>query len=61
MKPSIAIILCILILGVDSQRWVQFMKEAGQGRLQGWGLEVVFLSFKNLLEQGPHNQGQTCL
>lgn len=33
------------------------MKEAGQGRLKGWGQEVVFVSFKNLLEQEPRHQG----
>lgn len=50
MKSSIAIVFCLLILGVDSKRRFQFMKEAGQGRLKGWGQEVVFVSFKNLLE-----------
>lgn len=57
MKSSIAIVFCLLVLGVDSQRWFRFMKEAGQGRLKGWGQEVVFVSFKNLLEQEPRNQG----
>ncbi|KAK7795656.1 hypothetical protein U0070_024689 [Myodes glareolus] len=29
MKPSIAIILCLLVLGVDNQRWFQLVKEGG--------------------------------
>ncbi|KAM7330820.1 hypothetical protein ACRRTK_010009 [Alexandromys fortis] len=36
MKPSIAIILCLLVLGVDSQRWLEFIKEAGQGTRDMW-------------------------
>ncbi|XP_034342067.2 serum amyloid A-3 protein isoform X1 [Arvicanthis niloticus] len=36
MKPFIAIIFCFLILGVDSQRWLRFMKEAGQGSRDMW-------------------------
>ncbi|XP_059133344.1 serum amyloid A-3 protein-like [Peromyscus eremicus] len=36
MKSSIAIIFCFLVLGVDSQRWFQFMKEAGQGTRDMW-------------------------
>ncbi|XP_040591923.1 serum amyloid A-3 protein isoform X1 [Mesocricetus auratus] len=36
MKPFLAIIFCFLILGVDSQRWFQFMKEAGQGSRDMW-------------------------
>lgn len=36
MKSSIAIVFCLLILGVDSQRWFQFMKEAGQGTKDMW-------------------------
>ncbi|CAH7460115.1 Saa1 [Phodopus roborovskii] len=36
MKSSIAFIFCFLILGVDSQRWFQFMKEAGQGTRDMW-------------------------
>ncbi|XP_040597270.1 serum amyloid A-3 protein-like [Mesocricetus auratus] len=36
MKLSIAIIFCFLVLGVDSQGWFQFMKEAGQGTRDMW-------------------------
>ncbi|KAL6053450.1 hypothetical protein STEG23_020419 [Scotinomys teguina] len=36
MKLSIAIVFCFLVLGVDSQRWFQFMKEAGQGTRDMW-------------------------
>ncbi|XP_059133499.1 serum amyloid A-3 protein-like [Peromyscus eremicus] len=36
MKSSIAIIFCCLVLGVASQRWFQFMKEAGQGTRDMW-------------------------
>ncbi|XP_059130450.1 serum amyloid A-1 protein-like isoform X2 [Peromyscus eremicus] len=36
MKPSIAIICCFLVLGVDSQSWFEFMKEAGQGTRDMW-------------------------
>ncbi|XP_038169726.1 serum amyloid A-3 protein isoform X1 [Arvicola amphibius] len=36
MKPSIAIVLCLLVLGVDSQRWLEFIKEAGQGTRDMW-------------------------
>ncbi|XP_051004544.1 serum amyloid A-1 protein-like [Acomys russatus] len=36
MKPSVAVILCFLILGVDSQTWFEFMKEAGQGARDMW-------------------------
>ncbi|XP_059130520.1 serum amyloid A-3 protein-like isoform X3 [Peromyscus eremicus] len=36
MKPPIAIIFCFLVLGVDSQRRFQFMKEAGQGITDMW-------------------------
>ena len=52
MKPSIAIILCLLVLGVDSQRWIEFIKEAGLGKNKGWGQEVVFVDSKYLPEQG---------
>ncbi|TEA25307.1 hypothetical protein DBR06_SOUSAS21410003, partial [Sousa chinensis] len=31
MKLSTGIIFCFLILGVSSQRWGTFLKEAGQG------------------------------
>ncbi|EPQ18372.1 Serum amyloid A-3 protein [Myotis brandtii] len=31
MKLSMIIIFCSLILGVSSQRWLSFLKEAGQG------------------------------
>lgn len=55
MKLFIAIIFCFLVLGVDSQRVFQFMKEAGQGKNKGWEREVVFLSSKYFPEQGPHN------
>nr|AAA37096.1 serum amyloid A [Mesocricetus auratus] len=36
MKPFLSIIFCFLDLGVDSQRWFQFMKEAGQGTRDMW-------------------------
>ncbi|XP_038169720.1 serum amyloid A-5 protein-like isoform X2 [Arvicola amphibius] len=36
MKTSIAMILCLLVLGVDSQRWLEFIKEAGQGTRDMW-------------------------
>ncbi|XP_031240170.1 serum amyloid A-3 protein [Mastomys coucha] len=37
MKPSIVIIFfCFLILGVNSQRWFRFMKEAAQGSRDMW-------------------------
>ncbi|MEJ1286310.1 serum amyloid A 3 [Cricetulus griseus] len=36
MKLFIAIIFCFLVLGVDSQRVFQFMKEAGQGTRDMW-------------------------
>ncbi|CAO2632636.1 Serum amyloid A-2 protein [Lemmus lemmus] len=36
MKPSIAIVLCLFVLGVDSQRWIEFIKEAGQGTRDMW-------------------------
>ncbi|EDM07259.1 rCG53589, isoform CRA_b [Rattus norvegicus] len=36
MKSSIAIVFCLLILGVDSKRRFQFMKEAGQGTKDMW-------------------------
>ncbi|CAO2632626.1 Serum amyloid A-3 protein [Lemmus lemmus] len=36
MKPSIAIVLCLFVLGVDSQRWFEFIKEAGQGTRDMW-------------------------
>nr|XP_042132830.1 serum amyloid A-1 protein-like [Peromyscus maniculatus bairdii]XP_042132837.1 serum amyloid A-1 protein-like [Peromyscus maniculatus bairdii] len=36
MKPFIAIIFCFLVLGVDSQSWFEFMKQAGQGTRDMW-------------------------
>nr|XP_045001618.1 serum amyloid A-3 protein [Jaculus jaculus]XP_045001619.1 serum amyloid A-3 protein [Jaculus jaculus]XP_045001620.1 serum amyloid A-3 protein [Jaculus jaculus]XP_045001621.1 serum amyloid A-3 protein [Jaculus jaculus]XP_045001622.1 serum amyloid A-3 protein [Jaculus jaculus]XP_045001623.1 serum amyloid A-3 protein [Jaculus jaculus] len=36
MKLSTGIILCLLVLGVNSQGWYQFMKEAGQGARDMW-------------------------
>ncbi|CAO2632982.1 Serum amyloid A-1 protein [Lemmus lemmus] len=36
MKPSIAIVLCLFVLGVDSLRWIDFIKEAGQGTRDMW-------------------------
>ena len=37
MKLSTGIIFCFLILGVSSQRWATFLKEAGQGKDQRMG------------------------
>ncbi|XP_007174910.1 serum amyloid A-2 protein-like [Balaenoptera acutorostrata] len=36
MKLSTGIIFCFLILGVSSQRWATFLKEAGQGAKDMW-------------------------
>ncbi|KAL4830142.1 hypothetical protein H8958_015489 [Nasalis larvatus] len=36
MKLSIGIISCSLVLGVSSQRWLTFLKEAGQGTKDMW-------------------------
>ncbi|XP_065737847.1 serum amyloid A-2 protein-like isoform X2 [Phocoena phocoena] len=36
MKLSTGIIFCFLILGVSSQRWATFVKEAGQGAKDMW-------------------------
>ncbi|XP_073898761.1 serum amyloid A-3 protein-like [Castor canadensis] len=36
MKLAIGIIFCFLLLGVDSQRWTSFVKEAGQGAGDMW-------------------------
>ncbi|XP_006093876.1 serum amyloid A-1 protein-like [Myotis lucifugus] len=36
MKLSMIIIFCSLILGVSSQRWLSFLKEAGQGTKDMW-------------------------
>uniref|UniRef100_A0A8D1CEG8 Serum amyloid A protein n=2 Tax=Sus scrofa TaxID=9823 RepID=A0A8D1CEG8_PIG len=36
MKLSTGIIFCFLILGVSSQRWASFLKEAGQGAKDMW-------------------------
>ncbi|CAK6449244.1 unnamed protein product [Pipistrellus nathusii] len=36
MKLSTTIVLCCLILGVSSQRWKTFFREAGQGAKDMW-------------------------
>ncbi|XP_037853559.2 serum amyloid A-3 protein-like isoform X1 [Chlorocebus sabaeus] len=36
MKLSIGIIFCSLVLGISSQRWLTFLKEAGQGSPDMW-------------------------
>ncbi|XP_057604881.1 serum amyloid A protein-like [Hippopotamus amphibius kiboko] len=36
MKLSTGIIFCFLILGVSSQRWGTFLREAGQGAKDMW-------------------------
>ncbi|XP_036181486.1 serum amyloid A-2 protein-like isoform X2 [Myotis myotis] len=36
MKLSMIIIFCSLVLGVSSQRWLSFLKEAGQGTKDMW-------------------------
>uniref|UniRef100_A0A8C3WRE4 Serum amyloid A protein n=1 Tax=Catagonus wagneri TaxID=51154 RepID=A0A8C3WRE4_9CETA len=36
MKLSTGVIFCFLILGVSSQRWASFLKEAGQGAKDMW-------------------------
>ncbi|XP_044894978.1 serum amyloid A-1 protein-like isoform X2 [Felis catus] len=36
MKLFVGILLCSLVLGVSSQRWLTFLKEAGQGTKDMW-------------------------
>uniref|UniRef100_A0A8C0PER6 Serum amyloid A protein n=1 Tax=Canis lupus familiaris TaxID=9615 RepID=A0A8C0PER6_CANLF len=36
MKLLVGILLCSLVLGVSSQRWWTFLKEAGQGTRDMW-------------------------
>ncbi|XP_030187450.1 serum amyloid A protein-like [Lynx canadensis] len=36
MKLFVGILLCSLVLGVSSQRWLSFLKEAGQGTKDMW-------------------------
>uniref|UniRef100_A0A8C0Z5F0 Serum amyloid A protein n=1 Tax=Canis lupus familiaris TaxID=9615 RepID=A0A8C0Z5F0_CANLF len=36
MKLLVGILLCSLVLGVSSQRWLTFLKEAGQGTRDMW-------------------------
>uniref|UniRef100_A0A8C2W2V7 Serum amyloid A protein n=1 Tax=Chinchilla lanigera TaxID=34839 RepID=A0A8C2W2V7_CHILA len=36
MKLSIGLLFCLLLLGVDGQSWLSFVKEAGQGARDMW-------------------------
>ncbi|KAG3285634.1 serum amyloid A-3 protein [Ictidomys tridecemlineatus] len=36
MKLLISIVFCFLVLGVNSQRWGEFLKQAGQGTRDMW-------------------------
>uniref|UniRef100_A0A8C2W2X3 Serum amyloid A protein n=1 Tax=Chinchilla lanigera TaxID=34839 RepID=A0A8C2W2X3_CHILA len=36
MKLSIGLLFCLLLLGVDGQSWLSFVKEAGQGTRDMW-------------------------
>ncbi|KAG8524274.1 Serum amyloid A-2 protein [Galemys pyrenaicus] len=36
MKRATAIIFCSLVLSVSSQRWLEFLREAGQGTSDMW-------------------------
>ncbi|KAM6172047.1 serum amyloid A-3 protein-like isoform 1-T1 [Erethizon dorsatum] len=36
MKLSIGLIFCLLVLGVDGQSWLSFLREAGQGTGDMW-------------------------
>lgn len=38
MKLLVGVLLCSLVLGVSSQRWWTFLKEAGQGKDQSMGV-----------------------
>ncbi|MCP6646316.1 hypothetical protein NL493_29655, partial [Klebsiella pneumoniae] len=36
MKLSIVMMVCLLVVGVDSQRWLEFVREFGQGSRDMW-------------------------
>lgn len=58
MKLFLGVLLCSLVLGVSSQGWLSFLKEAGQGKAQSmgvrWRLHLASLQDSPVRRHHPH-------